>query len=109
LEFVAGQVSLIDVDQLGRGHYLYDIAVLRVELLDEPAQFPARWQHFKAGYQEAAPLPFQAERGLDPFIVAVHLAFLDWVYNAPIPAVRQEKMHLVPAIYESIRRRLHTG
>jgi len=104
-----GRVSVIDFDQLGRGHYLYDIAVLMVELFDQPAQFPARWQSFKEGYQAVAPLPFQAESELDPFIVAVHLAFLDWVYNAPNPAVRQEKMHLVPAVYESIRRRLRTG
>jgi hypothetical protein len=80
-----------------------------VELFDEPEQFPACWQNFRAGYQAVASLPFQDERELDPFVVAVHLAFLDWVYNAPNPAVRQEKMHLVPAVYESIRRRLHTG
>jgi Ser/Thr protein kinase RdoA (MazF antagonist) len=101
-----GQVSVIDFDQLGRGHYLYDIAVLLVELLNEPEQFPARWQSFLAGYQKVAVLPFRQESELDPFIVAVNLAFLDWVYNTPNPAVREEKMPWVPATYESIQKRL---
>lgn len=80
-----------------------------VELLDDPGLFPARWQSFLAGYQAVAPLPFQDESELEPFIIAVHLAFLDWVYNAPNPAVRQEKMPSIPAVYRSIRKRLQTG
>ena len=102
-------MSVIDFDQLGRGHYLYDIAVLVVELLDDLEQFEPRWQSFKAGYQEVAPFPFHDESELDPFIVAVNLAFLDWVYNAPNPAVRQEKKRHIPATYTSIRKRLQRG
>jgi Ser/Thr protein kinase RdoA (MazF antagonist) len=104
-----GRVSVIDFDQLGRGHYLYDIAVLVVELFDDLEQFEPRWQSFIAGYQEVTPLPFHDESELDPFIVAVNLAFLDWVYNAPNPAVRQEKMRWIPATYESIQKRLKIG
>lgn len=101
-----GQVSLIDFDQLGRGHYGYDIATLLVELYDDPETQPARWHAFKAGYAEVTPLPFSDDAELDPFVVAVGLAFLDWVYNAPNPQVREEKMPWVPGVYDSIRARV---
>lgn len=101
-----GQVSLIDFDQLGRGHFLYDIAVLLMELRDAPASLHLRWQAFKTGYEEIGPLPFADDRELDPFLVAVCLAFLDWVYNAPNPQVRKEKMRYVPGMYDFIRTRV---
>jgi Ser/Thr protein kinase RdoA (MazF antagonist) len=101
-----GQVSLIDFDQLGRGHYCYDIAFLLVELFDDAETQPARWQAFKEGYQEVTALPFTNDEELDPFIVAVGLAFLDWVYNAPNPQVRKEKMRWVAGVYTSIRARV---
>ncbi len=100
------QVSVLDFDQLGRGHYLYDIACLMVELMDDVEQFPMRWASFKRGYQTVIELPFRQEIELEPFIVAVKLAFLDWVYNAQEPNVRKTKMPLVPATYESIRKLL---
>lgn len=98
-----GQVSVIDFDQLGRGHYLYDIATLMVDLYEYEEQFPSLWAAFKRGYQAVANLPFHQESELDIFIVAVRLAFLDWVYNAQEPNVRMTKMPLVPAVYDSIR------
>lgn len=101
-----GQVSLIDFDQLGRGHYCFDIAVLLTELYDDPETQARRWQAFKAGYAEITPLPFNDDAELDPFLVAVGLAFLDWVYNAPNPAVRAEKMRWVPGVYRSIQQRV---
>lgn len=100
------QVSLIDFDQVGRGHFLYDIAVLLMELYDAPEALEVRWGAFKAGYEEISPLPFADDRELDPFLVAVCLAFLDWVYNAPNPQVRKEKMGHVPGMYEFIRTRV---
>ena len=101
-----GQVSLIDFDQLGRGHYCYDISTLLVELYDDPETQPVYWQAFKAGYAEVTPLPFSDDAELDPFIAAVGLAFLDWVYNAPNPQVREEKMRWVPGVYDYIRARV---
>lgn len=103
-----GQVSVIDFDQLGWGHYNFDIACVMIELQDEPDDFDERWTHFLQGYQTVAPLPFQAQGAsipeeLAPFVVANNLAFLDWVYNASNPQVRKEKMKWVPEIYESIR------
>lgn len=101
-----GQVSLIDFDQLGRGHYCYDIAFLLKGLSDEPESQPTRWQAFKAGYAEVTPLPFRDDAELDPFIVAVGLAFLDWVYNAPNPQVRIEKGQYIPGVYRMLREKI---
>jgi len=101
-----GQVSLIDFDELGRGHYLFDIATLLVELYDDPDKQPEYWQAFKEGYSAITALPFSEDRELDPFVVAVELAFLDWVYNAPNPQVREEKMRWVPDVYDLIRARV---
>lgn len=101
-----GQVSLIDFDQLGRGHYCYDIAFLLTELYDEPEEQAERWRAFKQGYSEVTPLPFDDDDELDPFLVAVGLAFLDWVYNAPNPQVRAEKMGYVPGVYGMLREKI---
>lgn len=101
-----GQVSLIDFDQLGRGHYCYDIAFLLTELYDDPDTQTEHWQAFKEGYQEVTPPPFTDDTELEPFLVAVGLAFLDWVYNAPNPQVRAEKMRWVPGVYDSLRARV---
>lgn len=85
-----GQVSVIDFDQLGWGHYGYDLAVLKVELANEVGDCAALWDNLVAGYQQVAPLPFAEEGELAALTIAVHLAFLDWVYNSPNPAVREQ-------------------
>lgn len=101
-----GQLSVIDFDQLGRGHYCYDIAFTLTELFDEPETQPEFWRAYKAGYAEVTPLPFADDAELDPFLVAVGLAFLDWVYNAPNPAVRAEKMQFVPGVYRMLQEKI---
>jgi Ser/Thr protein kinase RdoA (MazF antagonist) len=100
------EVSVLDFDQLGRGHYLFDLAQITVELSEEPTLFAERWQSFLKGYESITPLPFDNVREIEPFVVAVHLAFLDWVYNSPNPAVRQGKMAALPACYAAIQQRL---
>ena len=101
-----GKVSVIDFDQVGRGHYLYDIACLMVDLFEQPEELALRWRNFKSGYATVAELPFRHEAELEPFVVAVHLAFLDWVYNTQELNVQKTKMPLVPGIYASIRQRV---
>lgn len=85
-----GRVSVIDFDQLGWGHYAYDLAVLQVELRNEVEECAALWEDLVAGYRQVAPLPYAAEGELAALTVAVDLAFLDWVYNSPSPAVRRQ-------------------
>lgn len=97
------RIAVIDFDQLGRGHYCYDLAVVLVELLRNTAQWSSLWEKITQGYQQIAPLPFDNESELDPYIVAVQLAFLDWIYNTPNPAVRAQQGTLLPQSYALIR------
>ncbi len=83
------QVCVIDFDQLGRGHFCYDIATLMVDLLDEPGDFDARWNSFQAGYQAVTAQPFPDAQSLVPFVTAVKLAFLDWYYNSMLTRTMQ--------------------
>jgi len=98
------QVCVIDFDQLGRGHFYYDIAMLMVDLQDEPGDFAARWNSFQAGYQVATALPFPDAQSLAPFVTAVKLAFLDWYYNSMTPPARVQYARRLQVTYESIRR-----
>lgn len=103
------EVSVIDFDQLGWGHYAYDIAVLMVELMDEPETFDERWDAYKGGYEQVAPLPFKTRSEIDPFVVAVNLAFLDWVFNADNPEVREQMSRRVPSTIDAIRIHIDRG
>lgn len=101
-----GEIYIIDFEQLGRGHFLYDLAVLRNELLSEAAGDATRWSSFVAGYGEVAEWPLRQEAELQPFIITTQLNFLDWFYNSMNPTVLADQEHLVPSVYESIRRML---
>ncbi len=98
------EVCVIDFDQLGRGHFCYDIATLMVDLQDEPGDFAARWNSFQAGYQAATAQPFPDAQRLAPFVTAVDLAFLDWYYNSMTPQARVQYARRLQATYESIQR-----
>ncbi|CAN5565889.1 phosphotransferase [soil metagenome] len=100
------EIYLIDFEQLGRGHYLYDFAVLWGELHAAAGDFAPRWQSFVAGYGEVAALPFHYAAELNPFIIATQLNHLDWVYNTDNPVVRAEFGPQLPLIYASIQQRL---
>ena len=98
-----GEIYIIDFEQLGRGHFLYDLAVLHAELANDSTNFATLWASFVAGYEEVAPLPFREASELAPFTVATYLNFLDWVYNTANPTVLAAKAAMVPATYESIQ------
>jgi Ser/Thr protein kinase RdoA (MazF antagonist) len=100
------RVSVIDFDQLGRGHFDYDIATLLSDLRNEPGDFDARWNSFQAGYQAAAARPFPDMQQLAPFVTAVDLTFLDWYYNVMTPSARAQYRQRMHATYESIGRRV---
>ncbi|MEZ4833766.1 MAG: phosphotransferase [Caldilineaceae bacterium] len=85
-----GVVAVIDFDQLGRGHFAYDLANVRTELKSEPVDTDALWHAVKTGYSEILPLPFQSDADLEPFLLAGELGFLDWYYNSPNPEVREQ-------------------
>lgn len=99
-----GKIAIMDFEQVGRGHYLYDLTVLWTELQDEPTDFTPLWQSFVAGYAEVADLPFTHEEELNPFMVAIQLNALDWIYNAANPAVRVDYGPKLPFYYASMQR-----
>ena len=98
-----GELYLIDFEQLGRGHFLYDFAVLWNTLREESADFALRWQSFVAGYEEVIELPFRHEAELQPFIVATQLNFLDWFYNSMTRAVQANFEPRLSSVYAEIR------
>lgn len=100
------ELYLIDFEQLGRGHFHYDLAVLWSELREISADFVLLWQSFVAGYQKVAELPFRQEVELQPFMVALQLNFLDWFYNSMTPTTQVEKAPQVPLTYAAIRQHL---
>lgn len=96
------RVAIIDHEQLGRGFFAYDLARLRVALEVDPAMLAAVWPHVLAGYAAVTPLPFADDVALEPFVVAMRLAFLDWVYNTPNPDVRAEQWPKVEPTYAAL-------
>jgi len=99
------EVCVIDFDQLGRGHFCYDIATLMCDLQqDGPGDFDARWTSFKTGYQAVTGQPFPDAQMLEPFVTAVDLAFLDWYYNSMTTQARIQYARRLQATYASIRR-----
>jgi len=97
------EIYIIDFEQLGRGHFLYDFAVLWNTLGEDPADFTLRWQSFVAGYQEVGELPFRQAVELQPFIVATQLNFLDWFYNSMTPAVQANFETRLSSAYAEIQ------
>ncbi len=100
------ELYLIDFEQLGRGHFLYDLVVLWNELREHTTDFASLWQSFVAGYAEVAALPFRSEAELKPFVIATQLNFLDWFYNSMTPTVQAQQAQFVPQTYRLIEQGL---
>lgn len=97
------EVSVIDFEQLGRGHFCVDLATTMVDLDERKIDFEQRWSNFKQGYQTVTNLPFEDECELDPFVMAIHLNFLDWIYNTPTPQVRAQYEARFQEVHDLIR------
>ena len=100
------EVSVIDFEQLGRGHYPFDLATTMVDLEETKIDFDCRWSNFKAGYRTVAELPFADDSELAPFVMTVHLNFLDWLYNTPSPHVRAQYESRFQEVHELIQHNL---
>lgn len=103
------EVSVIDFEQLGRGFFHSDFAVMKAELIFLEQDVDRLWASFKAGYQSVMPLPFDHDDELEPFIMAGDLAFLDWIYNTPSPHVREHWHTRFEATHDKIRGELKQG
>jgi Ser/Thr protein kinase RdoA (MazF antagonist) len=71
-------VGVIDFDDLGWGHFLYDLCPLLGNLADFP-RYTALSRAFLAGYRSVRPLPRALERHLPLLMAARHAASCAWV------------------------------
>ena len=71
-------LALIDFDHCGWGYFIYDLAALCIQLLDE-ADFPERRAALIAGYTKTRPIPPNAGELLDISIVARYAASCLWL------------------------------
>lgn len=72
------QVGVIDFDDCGYGHWLYDLAVTLYCLEDRPG-FTALKDAFLTGYRRRRPLSVQQEEHLQTFVALRRLQDLLWV------------------------------
>lgn len=103
------RVALIDFEQLGWGPFAYDLAVLHADLTYHAPATAQHWPALLAGYQSVAPLPYDTAADFAALLAAVHLAFLDWVYNAESPTVWQQQSPRIPAVYAALTAILHAA
>jgi len=75
--FNQGRVGLIDFDDCGYGHWLYDLAVTLYCLQDHP-NFANLREAFLAGYRQSRPLSLEYERYLGTFIALRTLQDMLW-------------------------------
>lgn len=99
-------VSVIDFGDLGFGHYVLDLMMPVLELNDDPPKMKARLEALLDGYQRVAPLPYQTNRQMAIFIMAQSLIFLEWVFTAENPEVKEKKLQWVQSTVDGIARTL---
>ena len=71
-------LALIDFDHCGWGYFIYDLAALCIQLLDE-VDFPERRAALIAGYTKMRPIPPNGGELLDISIVARYAASCLWL------------------------------
>jgi len=76
--FHSGQVGVIDFDDCGYGHWLYDLAVTLYCLTDRP-DFAALRSAFLTAYRRIRPLSVEQEGHLETFMALRRLQDLLWV------------------------------
>jgi Ser/Thr protein kinase RdoA (MazF antagonist) len=82
--------KLLDFNNVGYAHYLYDLAVTLDNLLDR-ADYPALRNALVQGYQRVRPLPADYRRYLRSLIALRNLQVVQWPLTLPLdsPARRQ--------------------
>ena len=102
-------LSLIDFDHCGRGHFLYDLAAICIQLLDEQ-DFPRRRAALLAAYQSERELPAAGDAELDICIVARYSASCLWLAReSRRPSFAATARAAIAFRSEQIRRYLRSG
>jgi Ser/Thr protein kinase RdoA (MazF antagonist) len=79
--FHRGRVRVIDFDDCGFGHYLFDLNVTLLEIQYLP-RYPELKAALLAGYRQVRSLPLEDEAYLDAFFALRHLQLLVWVLES---------------------------
>jgi Ser/Thr protein kinase RdoA (MazF antagonist) len=72
-------LGVLDFDDLGWGHFLYDLAPLLGNLSDYPDAYRRLRCAFLDGYRSVRPLPAELERHLPVLMAARHATTLTWL------------------------------
>jgi len=101
--FRRGEIGVIDFDDCGFGHWLYDLAVTLYCLEDRP-DYTALEEAFLAGYRERRSLSSPQEAHLQTFIALRRLQDLLWVIGErDHPAFRDRWQSVMRSALESLR------
>jgi Ser/Thr protein kinase RdoA (MazF antagonist) len=76
--FRGAEVSAIDFDDCGWGHFIYDVAVTLSEV-SALCHYPALREGLLAGYQRVRPLPAGLDRHLPAFLALRELKLVMWL------------------------------
>ncbi len=102
-------LSLIDFDHSGLGYFIYDLAALCIQLLDEAA-FPRLRAALLAGYAGQRALPEDADDLLDISIVARYAASCLWMAReSRNPSFAAKARAAISFRTEQMRRYLDSG
>jgi Ser/Thr protein kinase RdoA (MazF antagonist) len=75
------EVGVLDFDDLGWGHLLYDLCPLLGNLFDFPATYPPLRREFLAGYRSVRSLPPELEVHLPVLMAARHAEVCVWLFG----------------------------
>lgn len=88
--FGQGKVKLIDFDNVGYAHYLYDFAVILNNVLDRP-HYGALRDAMLQGYQTVRPLPANYRRYIRSLIALRNLQLIQWTLIWPAGSVERKQ------------------
>jgi Ser/Thr protein kinase RdoA (MazF antagonist) len=75
------EIGVLDFDDLGWGHLLYDLCPLLGNLADFPERYPALRREFLAGYRSLRSLPPELEVHLPVLMAARHAEVCVWLFG----------------------------
>ncbi len=87
-----GEIAIIDFNDCGWGHYMFDLGVMLHELLCQTQASMELREAVLAGYEEVAPLPVTNEADLEAFVALRCLASLCWIARSRDPEKRREAL-----------------
>jgi Ser/Thr protein kinase RdoA (MazF antagonist) len=73
------ELGIIDFDDMGWGHFVYDLAGILGNFADFPESYPRLRRAFLSGYRSIRPMPRALEEHLPVLMAARHASVLTWL------------------------------